>query len=112
MQTAFLNFAAKSVARAGKNDQPEHLKFSAKIFYILEHCKTQNAALIERSAAYWRRAIDISVALKQSASLNFYRSSSQRFFKIPRFKSQQGVKIIYNLVKCGIGHVRCAQAGR
>lgn len=42
----------------------------------------------------------------------FYHSSSQRFFKIPRFKSQQGVKIIYNLVKCGIGHVRCAQAGR
>ncbi|EEV16416.1 hypothetical protein CAMGR0001_2792 [Campylobacter gracilis RM3268] len=42
----------------------------------------------------------------------FYRSSSQRFFKIPRFKSQQGVKIIYDLVKCGIGHVRCAQAGR
>ena len=92
MQTAFLNFAAKSAARAGKNDHPKHLKFSAEIFYILEHCKTQNAVLIERPAAYWRRAIDISVALKQFASLNFTTQARSDFLKSRDLKASKASK--------------------
>ena len=88
-KTVFLNFAAKSAERAGKNDQPEHLKFSAEIFYILEHCKTQNAVLIERSQLHWRRAIDISVALKQFASLNFTTQARSDFLKFRDLKARE-----------------------
>jgi len=49
VQTAFLNFVAKSAARADKHTPASAFNFSAEILYTLEHCKDSNAALIERS---------------------------------------------------------------
>jgi len=49
VQTAFLNFAAKSAAHADKHTPASAFNFSAEILYTLEHCKDLNAVLIERS---------------------------------------------------------------
>jgi hypothetical protein len=71
---------------------PIAFNFSAEILYILEYCKTQNAALIERSQLHWRRAIDISVALKQFASLNFTTQARSDFLKSRDLKASKASK--------------------
>ncbi|EEV16415.1 hypothetical protein CAMGR0001_2790 [Campylobacter gracilis RM3268] len=64
MQTAFLNFAAKSAAHADKHTPASAFNFSAEILYTLEHCKDLNAVFPKRLLLHWREAIDMSIALK------------------------------------------------